>query len=128
MIYNFISGLKNAALAKNKNAIFPYTEMAKGVANVLKESNYIDGFSVFKEEGHPFKFINVALGYNEDGSCKISNIKIVSKPGLRKYAKSKKSLASWGIGISIISTSRGIMSGKEASKKSLGGEVICEVR
>ena len=120
-IADFLITVKNAYMAKKKNISVPYSKFRLAIANVLEKEKVVE--KVVKED----KVINMNLIY--DGTKpKITTIKKVSKLGLRVYTKSKniKSIRG-GRGIVIISTPQGVMSGKEAKSKKLGGEVICYI-
>ena len=100
--------------------------MKKSIAGILKEEGYIDDFEVITDNKQGI--IKVTMKYGADKERVISGIKKISKPGLKTYAKAAdipKVLG--GLGIAIISTSRGVISDKEARKLGIGGEVICYV-
>ncbi|OGC50604.1 30S ribosomal protein S8 [candidate division WWE3 bacterium RIFCSPHIGHO2_01_FULL_40_23] len=122
-----LSSIKNSSMAKRKFVELPYTKINERILDVMKEKGFVEGVKVFKKEGSPHKMIHIDLKY-EDGVSRISNITRVSKPGRRVYqSKDKIKAVASGFGISIFSTSRGIMDGLEARKRKLGGEVICIV-
>lgn len=121
-------------LTRIRNAVRverPYVEMSSsrvrlGVAEVLKREGYI--WDVTEVEGEPSKLLRLELKYGPNGERVIQTIKRVSKPGRRVYAKSKELRPVLnGLGISILSTSRGVISDREARQQNLGGEVLCEV-
>jgi len=128
MIYNFLSQLKNAALAKNGYFEAPFSTFSEGVCRLLKKTGFVSDYKVFKESGETRKGLRVDLSYDTEGVSKVKDIKIMSRPGLRVYSKAKRIFpVRGGRGIAIISTSQGIMEGRDAKKKSLGGEVIAFV-
>ena len=121
-------------LTRIRNAVRverPYVEMSSsrvrlGVAEVLKREGYI--WDETEVEGEPSKLLRLELKYGPNGERVIQTIKRVSKPGRRVYAKSKELRPVLnGLGISILSTSRGVISDREARQQNLGGEVLCEV-
>ena len=117
-IGDLLTRIKNAAQNKSLEASSPYSKMREGVLAVLKEEGYL---ADFKKEGNQLQMV---LAYAHRRPI-ISGVKNVSKPGLRIYRKSSqlpKPLG--GIGISIVSTSSGIMSNRKAKQKGLGGEVL----
>jgi len=128
MIADFLSQLKNAVMAKNKFFELPYSKLSESVATALKDCGFIETVKVFKTTGEPFKRLHIDIAFDETGNPVMTNLKIVSKPSLKQYIKHKdiKKIRN-GVGAQIISTPRGILTGQEARKKSLGGEVICEV-
>lgn len=120
-IADMLISIKNSYMAKKPNLTVPYTKFKLEVIKVLEKEKFVG--AVVKKDS----IINVELIYAEHGA-KISQIKKVSKNGLRVYTKSKniKSVRG-GRGMYIISTPKGVMSGREAKSKKLGGEVICQL-
>lgn len=125
MYYNFISQLNNANMAK-KDFIEPvYSNLNYSLAEVLKEAGFINDAKVFKNSKESFKRIHIDLKY-DNGLGAFEKIQPVSTPSLRKYKKAKDlTLIRGGRGSFLISTSKGILTGKKAMEKGLGGEVIC---
>lgn len=124
---NVLSTIKNSSMSGKKFVEVPYSKITEEVLSIFKSQGFIENFNIFKPEGKAFKRIHVDILY-EGGVGRISKIKRVSKPGRRVYkeAADLRDVMS-GYGLSVVSTSRGVMSGKEARRKKLGGEVICEV-
>lgn len=117
---------------RNANSVErPFVEVAtskvkKGVAEVLKREGYIWDYSVV--DGEPASHLRIELKYGPSGEKVIQHIQRVSKPGRRVYSKCKDMRPVLnGLGIRIISTSRGVVSDREARQRNLGGEVLCEV-
>ncbi|OGC52164.1 30S ribosomal protein S8 [candidate division WWE3 bacterium RIFCSPLOWO2_01_FULL_39_13] len=127
-IADMITRIRNAQSRQKDTVEIMYSKENVGIAKVLAESKYIAEVKVYKPEGKAYKKISVKLRYDKNGSPRISMIARISRPGLRKYVKSTgiKSVLG-GIGISIMTTSQGIMSDREARKRKLGGELICSV-
>ena len=124
---NMLSDLKNAALARKSYIETFYSKECEGVANVLKEAGFLEDVKIFKEKGNSYKSLRLDLA-KQDGQIKITDVKRLSKPGRRQYGgNSDIKPVVGGYGVLIVSTSRGIMSGLEARKKKLGGELICKV-
>ncbi len=127
LISNVLSTVKNSSMSGKKFVEVSYSKMVEEVIKILKEEQFIDGYKVFKPEGSPFKMIHIDIKY-EGGVGRISQIKKISKPGRRVYKEARKIREIMnGFGLAVVSTSRGVMSGRDARKKRLGGEVICEV-
>lgn len=124
---NMLSSIKNAAMAGRDFIEIRHSKECESIAKVLEEKGYLEGVKSFKQENGGGKMLHAGL-IKEEGVAKLSQVKIISKPGRRiykKYGGLRPVLQ--GLGVMVISTSRGIMSGQEARKKKLGGEVICEV-
>ena len=124
---NMLSSIKNAAMAGRDSIEMRHTKECEAIAKILEEKGYLEGVKSFKQENGDGKMLHIGL-VKEGNVAKLSQVKIVSKPGRRIYKKfSEVRPVLQGLGVMVISTSRGIMSGQEARKKKLGGEVICEV-
>lgn len=124
---NALSTISNAAMAKKPSVEFYHSGIIEEVLKILEKEGFLSGVKVFKPEKRNAKMIHADLVF-EEGSPKIGKVKRISKPGRRSYKPSyeiKRILG--GYGISIISTSKGILTGSDAKKRKLGGEVICEV-
>ena len=124
-IADMLARIRNAMLVNKNTVTLPYSKIKHSTADAIKEAGYLTSVSKSGEGNDTVLEITI----NEVGTNpKISHIKRVSKPGRRTYAKAKHiPVVKNGRGVSIISTSRGIMVGDQARKQSLGGEVICEV-
>jgi len=125
-IAEFLTRVRNAGLAKHEKVDIPSSNVRMGIAKILQETGYIRSFKTARDGKQGI--MRVYLKYNEKGRPVINAIKRASRPGRRLYIKSTEipSVRS-GYGIAIISTNRGIMSGDEAKKENLGGELICQV-
>ena len=126
-ISNMLSSIKNASMTGNSFVEIPHSNVCEQIAEILKKKKFLENVKVFKEKGDSFKRLRLDIVY-DNGVSRITDVKRISKPGRRIY----KSSASFrkiagGFGISIVSTSRGILSSDEAKKRKLGGEVICIV-
>jgi small subunit ribosomal protein S8 len=106
----------------------PLSKVKRGLAEVLKREGYIWDWREEEEEGAPGKHLLIQLKYGPNGERVIRHIRRVSKPGRRVYSQASalRPILN-GLGISIISTSRGVISDREARQRNLGGEVLCEV-
>ena len=121
-IADLLTRIRNAYKARKDIVVVPHSKMKMAVLNVLKQRNFISGF----ESKTTDKFEEIEIKLNDE--VRAISLKKVSKPGQRIYIKSsgiKK--INGGLGLSVLSTSKGIMSGEEARKQKLGGELICEV-
>jgi len=125
-IADMLTRVRNANRAYHETVDIPASKMKEEIARILKEEGYIKDYQVVQENS--FNVIRVKMNFGPDRERVISGIKRISKPGLRVYAKKDEvPRVLGGLGIAIISTSKGIMTGREAKKAELGGEVICYV-
>ncbi len=125
-ISDFITRLKNASNAGNESFTAPFSKMKAEIARILTEEGYIWNYET-KTDGE-FPVILVKVKYSDAGEAVLHNVKRVSKPGLRQYvsAGAMPRVLS-GLGVAIISTSKGLMTGQKARKAKLGGEHIANV-
>jgi len=125
-IADMLTRIRNAVSVERPHVEMPLSKVKRGVAEVLKREGYIWDFS--EVEAEPVKQIRIELKYGPSGEKVIRHIKRVSKPGCRIYSRSKdlRPILN-GLGISIVSTSSGVMSDREARQQKLGGEVLCEI-
>lgn len=125
-IADMLTRIRNANSSKHKTVDIPASNMKKAIAKILFEEGYIKSFEEIKDNTQGI--IRIALKYDEKGARVIDGIKRISKPGLRVYA-SKDELPQVlnGLGIALISTSKGIKTDKEARAEGLGGEVLAYV-
>ncbi|MFZ4568320.1 MAG: 30S ribosomal protein S8 [Bacteroidota bacterium] len=125
-IADFITRIRNAGQARHKFVVAPASKLNLHIANILSDQGFIGEVSSIEEDNQ--KFIKVGLKYYE-GKPVIQDIQRVSKPGRRIYSPVEKiPRVSNGLGISIISTSKGLMTDKQARAYNVGGEIICKVR
>lgn len=124
-IADFLTRIRNAIKANHKFVEIPHSNMKVGMSQVLLEKGYIRAYKV--EEVGIFKVIKIALKYDHiTRRPAIQALTRISKPGLRKYSGSQEiPRVLNGLGIAILSTSKGIMSDKEAKMQNIGGEVLC---
>lgn len=124
-IADMLIRIKNALLAKHKEVSMPHSKVKEAIAKILADNDYIESFKVI--EMKPQGEISIKLGY-VDGFSKITGVKRVSKPGRRLYSASDQIPASLnGYGITIVSTSKGLMIDKKARQQNVGGELLCQV-
>jgi len=125
-IADMLTRIRNAAQAGHKNLIIPASGLKEQLARVLKEEGYIIDYSSTKDSKQGL--LKVVLKYAEDEKSVITKISRISKPGLRRYVgKDDIPKVLNGLGISILSTSSGIMTDKSARKLGVGGELLCLV-
>lgn len=120
-IANMLVAIKNGSMANKNNVLVPFSKYKFEIAKVLEKQKFVGAVSQKSNK------IEINLLF-EEGKPKIKQIEKISKLGLRTYSKSKHiNLIKGGRGITIISTPKGVMTGQEARKKNLGGEVICQL-
>ena len=128
-IADMLTRLRNANQAYHDSTSMPHSKIKAGIAEILKQQGFITSYEVIEPgEGEVGKTLKITLKYGDSRERSIAGLRRISKPGLRVYAKSNalpKVLG--GLGIAIISTSQGLLTDKEASLKSVGGEVLAYV-
>jgi small subunit ribosomal protein S8 len=124
-ISDFLTRIRNAAKAKKPRVDIPSSFMKKNLAEILKNQNFIDGYSMVEDNKQ--NIIRVQLKY-KNGLSAISGLRRISTPGLRVYKNSSDiPRVLNGLGIAVVSTSKGLLTDKEARKNSVGGEVVCYI-
>jgi small subunit ribosomal protein S8 len=125
-IADMLTRIRNAVRIERPQVEMPNSKVKLGVAEVLKREGYIWDFQ--EVQADPSNHLRLELKYGPNGERVIRHIKRVSKPGRRVYSKAKDLPPILnGLGISVISTSRGVISDREARQRNVGGEVLCEV-
>ncbi len=124
-IADYLTRVRNAARAKHKKVDVPASSIKKELTRILTEQKFFDGFTIVEDNKQ--NIIRISLKYNE-GRSVLSGLRRVSRPGIRQY-KAAEDLprVQNGLGIAIISTSKGLMTNKQARKDNVGGEVVCYV-
>jgi small subunit ribosomal protein S8 len=126
-IGDMLTRVRNASAARHEKVLVPASNLKLRIAEVLKAEGFIQDFFLHKDEGHQGA-ITIVLKYGAEREPAISDIKRVSKPGLRRYvATDDIPRVLNGMGIAILSTSKGVMVDREARKQKVGGELICTV-
>ena len=121
-----LTRLRNASAAKHQTVDMPYSKFKANIAEILKREGYIADFTA--KEAKVGQTLEITLKYGPHGERSIQGIKRISKPGMRRYAKSDSlPMPLGGLGVAIISTSSGLLTDKQASKKGVGGEVLAYV-
>jgi small subunit ribosomal protein S8 len=124
-IADLLTRVRNAAMARHDSVVIPASKMKILVTKILKDEGFIVDYSIIK--GEPQRTIKITLKYIDKQPAFIG-LERVSKPGLRIYTGKKEIPRVYGgLGIAVISTSKGLMTGQQAWKKNIGGEVLCYV-
>ena len=125
-IADMLTRIRNASAVRKERVIVPFSRMKKGVADVLKAEGYVKEYEILQEGA--FRNLSIVLQYSDETVPAIQAIKRISKPGCRIYTKAEDiPVVLRNYGIAILSTSKGIMTNRQAKKMRLGGEIICEV-
>ncbi len=125
-IADMLTRIRNAIMVRHDSVLVPSSRMKLALAKILKEEGFITDYEVVR--GKPHRTIKIQLRYMENNRSAIQGLKRVSKPGLRIYAgKNEIPRVYGGLGVSILSTSKGLKTGQEAWKQGTGGEILCYV-
>jgi small subunit ribosomal protein S8 len=127
-IADMLTRIRNANVALHDKVRMPSSTQKEALPRILQQEGYISGFDVVDEPGRPGKVLTIQMKYTTERSRTISGLRRVSKPGLRVYSQATKvPRVLGGLGIAVVSTSQGLMTDREARKRNVGGEVLCEV-
>jgi small subunit ribosomal protein S8 len=125
-IADMLTRVRNAVQAKHQKVDMPASRLKAEIARILKEEGYISHYKTSDEEGK--SFLTIFLKYGPKGEKVTSNIERISRPGCRVYvSKAKIPKVLGGLGINILTTSHGVMTGKQARQQGYGGELLCNV-
>ncbi len=125
-ISDMLTRIRNAGMARKSEVSMPSTKVLVAIAKILKEEGYIGDYQVIEQR--PQDVLRISLRYGADKAHSIRELKRVSKPGLRVYAgKDAIPRVKSGLGIAIVSTPEGVLTGYEARRRGIGGEVLCTV-
>jgi len=125
-VADMLTRIRKAISARHQKVDIPASKLKLEIARILKEEGYISNFKATEEEGH--KILRVYLKYANNNEAVISNVNRVSRPGCRVYVRRTEiPRVLGGMGINILTTPRGVMTGRQARKQGLGGELLCEV-
>jgi small subunit ribosomal protein S8 len=125
-IADMLTRIRNGSMARHQSVLIPVSKIKINLARILKEEGYIRDYDQPAEMGD--RVFRVWLKYGTDKRPVLTGLRRVSKPGLRVYTtRSEIPMVQGGLGISILSTPQGLMTGREAFRKNLGGEVVCYV-
>ena len=125
-IGDMVTRIRNAQAMRHDSLVMPVSKMKVSIAKILKEESFIRDYDMLR--GQPQSMLRIHLSYRERREPTISGLKRVSKPGLRVYAgRGEIPRVYGGLGIAILSTSRGLMTGRDAWRQGIGGELLCYV-
>ena len=125
-IADMLTRMRNAIMVRHDSVLVPASKIKMAIANILKEEGFISDFEVMKEKTH--KTIKIKLKYTGKKQSMVSGLERVSKPGLRVYVeKTEIPRVYGGLGIAIISTPKGVMTGHQAWQQGIGGELLCYI-
>ena len=125
-VADLLTRVRNAIHAHHQKLDVPASKLKVEIARILKEEGYIANFKAVEEDGH--KIIRVYLKYSNSNEAAITNVSRVSSPGCRVYVRrSEIPRVLGGLGINILTTPRGVMTGRQARREGVGGEVLCEI-
>ncbi len=125
-IANMLTQIRNSQAVGAKSCLASFSKIKEEIVKILKEENYVRNYRVEERDGK--KNIRISLAYDKSMQPAIRSIKRVSKPGRRIYcSKEKLPIVLRGLGMVIVSTNKGIMTGRSATRAGVGGEIICEI-
>ncbi|MFC2035460.1 30S ribosomal protein S8 [Chloroflexota bacterium] len=125
-IADMLTRIRNAVMVRHDSILVPASKMKLSIIKILKEEGYISDYEVVR--GKPHRVIKIHLKYDDKNQPIISGLERVSKPGLRVYVERQEiPRVSGGLGTAIVSTSRGVMTGQQAWRQGIGGELLCYV-
>ena len=125
-IADMLARIRNANIAKHGKADMPASKMKISLAKILKKEGYIRNYKLLKDQGHGI--LRIYVKYYDVNQAVITGLKRLSKPGRRVYVKKRDiPVVLNGMGIAILSTSKGVLSDREARKENVGGELLCSV-
>ncbi len=125
-IADYLTRLRNGIMAGHDAVVVPASKMKEQISAILKQEGYIHSYKAVEHEGRNYLIVN--LKYVKDKQSVIHGLKRVSKPGLRVYAGVKEiPEVNGGLGITILSTPKGVLTGQQALRLGVGGEVLCHV-
>jgi small subunit ribosomal protein S8 len=125
-IADMLTRIRNAFMASHTTVEVPASKLKVELSKLLKEEGYISDYTV--AEVGKFKVITITLKYDNNGKSVITKLERISKPGLRHYSKSKNlQKVLGGMGVAIVSTSKGLLTDRKARKENVGGEILCYV-
>ncbi len=125
-IADMLTRIRNAVMVRHDSVLVPTSKMKLSIARILKEEGFISDYEVLK--GKPHRVIKIHLKYSDNNQPVLSGLERVSKPGLRVYVeRAEIPRVRGGLGIAIVSTSKGVMTGHQARRQGIGGELLCYV-
>ena len=125
-IADILTRIRNAVMVRHESVMIPASRMKLAIARILKEEGFISDYEVLR--GKPHRVIKIYLKYSGKNESVLSGLERVSKPGLRVYVQRKEIPRVYGgLGIAIVSTAKGVMTGQQAWRQGIGGELLCYV-
>ncbi len=125
-VADMLARIRNAIRARHQKVDVPASKLKTEIARILKEEGYIANFKPAEEEGH--KVLRVYLKYGNNNEAVITNLARVSRPGCRVYVRRTEiPRVLGGMGINILTTPKGVMTGRQARRQGLGGDLLCEI-
>ena len=127
-IADMLTRIRNANTAMHDDVSMPCSNLKESLAKLLEKEGYIAGYKISDTDGRPGRTLTIDMKYSPERQRVISGVRRVSTPGLRVYTKADRiPRVLGGLGVAIVSTSRGLMTDREARKRRMGGEVLCYV-
>ncbi len=125
-VADFLARIRNAIKARHQKVDVPASKLKLELARILKEEGFVANYKAVEENGH--KLVRVYLKYSTDNEAAISNLARISRPGCRVYVgRNEIPRVLGGMGINILTTPKGVMTGRQARKEGVGGEILCEI-
>jgi small subunit ribosomal protein S8 len=125
-VADFLTRIRNSIRARHQKLDVPASKLKAEIARILKEEGYIANYKATEEDGH--KIIRVYLKYTASNEAVIRDLSRISRPGCRVYVgRDKIRRVQGGLGICILTTPKGVMTGRQARREGVGGEILCEV-
>lgn len=125
-IADMLTRLRNAIMVRHDSVLIPASRMKLAITKILKDEGFINDYEVLRDKPH--RTIKIYLKYGDQNQPVLTGLERVSKPGLRVYVDRKEiPRVAGGLGIAIISTSKGVMTGQQAWRQGIGGELLCYV-
>ena len=125
-VADLLARIRNSINARHQKLDVPASKLKLEIARILKEEGYIANFKATEEDGQ--KVLRIYLKYGTDAGAAISNLQRISRPGCRVYVgRNEIPRVLGGLGINILTTPKGVMTGRQARKVGVGGEILCEV-
>ncbi len=127
-VADMLTRIRNAALARHDRVMMPSSKLKHAVASLLKNEGFVDDVTLTEAAPNKSPTLTIVLKYGKDRACAIDGIRRVSRPGRRIYVRHDRIPAVRnGLGVGILSTSQGVMTDKDARRRGVGGELLCEV-
>ncbi len=125
-IADMLTRIRNAIMVRHDSVLIPASRMKIGIASIIKEEGFINDYEVLR--GKPHRVIKIYLKYGDKNQPVLSGLERISKPGLRMHVQQKEIPRVYGgLGVAILSTSKGMMTGQQAWRQRIGGELLCYV-